>query len=1127
MKLLKATILLFGTTCFAQLNSNIVGSRNNNALFEITNSPTAASFRTFGEFPPSNFIGVTDISIPLYDFEIRNTNYAVALRYHNGMGNIVNSVPGSVGLGWHLTSGGTITLVDSRKMDINTGELMSTSFDVTKADNWASLDHLKSFFGDPKYPYSAKSVINNGYKSLQKNVFAFNFNNMSGEIYFDHDEQPKIRSKDNIYFNVKFELVSSSSDGPVIDLPPMNQYFNRDAVAKTYPYINILPKHLLNPGAATLDSDDVYRITLTDANGVQYIFGGDKNAIELSRFGHSGYEGDVPNTDKRVYPLTWHITEIIYPNREYVSFQYRRGEVLYNGFTETNLKKNLHTRPSHSQPRDHYGNMFTFGNIVTSTLINPVYLEKITTPREKIVYKYSKSKQLETHLKDLVGFNNCVYRENPRGFTCDFDFFTSLYLPLKNSFFYRFVDDINYTDFTKFKQLPDQLDKIEVYNNVGTKIREIDFNFTSNYQERLKLLDIEIKSLESSSYVSEKYKFNYNTNKLPNYDSYRVDNQGFYNGVYHQSQSNNALDVSDKNSIWTNFWSSTQERNNYIASRDSKTTFNTNEILTSITYPTGGVTKFEYESNMYGGVAKNYPFVVQSNTAKITGGVRIKGIKSYDEAGKLQKSKSFMYVKNYNQGGTSSSGILTHEPTYFDIIRTDNFYLGEKSDAVKIYEIDYLNWSTSDIYPANRLRGNHITYSEVTEIDDMDGSFVTYKYKNFDNGYQDQPILQWLANHDNILKDEFGQNKDFWKKYDVISMDLERGQLLNKSYFNQDKKKVKEFNFEYNSDPERFNNHIREINRYENKLFYAATRDMLSWTYITSKIYTYTPYLVKASEIDYFGSNSIVKNETSYRYHEKYKMIREKEEKIGDKVYKTVYKYPFDYIYPSVYINMEKKNMISPVILEEKYIDGEKVFSQKNNYDTWFLSIGWRDLVLNSTSEPEVTPQNNVSNPPIFLLGNLPVLRNIEKQNKQGDWEKEVDFLSYDLKYNLVSSKDKTGFETSYIWGYNRSLPVWVIANAPYYSISDLLGDKISKIGSDLVPLEADVQAVNTLLKQSSDLKEAVINHYLYDPIKGLIYKENERGGKEYYEYDGFGRLKKVQDGKKNTLIEYEYNYKQ
>ena len=1126
MKLLKAAILLFGTTCFAQLNSNIVGSRNNNALFEITNSPTAASFRTFGEFPPSNFIGVTDISIPLYDFEIKNTNYAVALRYHNGMGNIVNSVPGSVGLGWHLTSGGTITLVDSRKTDINTGELMTMSFDVTKPDNWASLDHLKSFFGDPKRPYSAKSVINNGYKSLQKNVFAFNFNNMSGEIYFDHDEQPKIRSKDNIYFDVKFELVSSSSDGPIIDLPPMNQYFNRDAVAKTYPYINILPKHLLNPGAATLDSDDVYRITLTDTNGVQYIFGGDKNAIELSRFGHSGYEGDVPNTDKRVYPLTWHITEIIYPNREYVSFQYRRGEVLYNGFTETNLKRNFHTRPSHSQPRDHYGSMFTFGNIVTSTLINPVYLEKITTPREKIVYKYSKSKQLETHLKDLVGFNNCVYRENPRGFTCDFDFFTSLYLPLKNSFFYRFVDDINYTDFTKFKQLPDQLDKIEVYNNVGTRIREIDFNFTSNYQERLKLLDIEIKSLEQSSYVSEKYKFNYDTNKLPNYDSYRVDNQGFYNGAYHQGQSNTALDVSDKSSIWSNFWSSTQERNNYIASRDSKTTFNTNEILTSITYPTGGVTKFEYESNMYGGVAKNYPFVVQSNTAKITGGVRIKGIKSYDEVGKLQKSKSFMYVKNYNQGGTSSSGILTHEPTYFDIIKTDNFYLGDQSDAVKIYEIDYLNWSTSDIYPANRLRGNHITYSEVTEIDDMDGSFVTYKYKNFDNGYHDQPVLQWLANHDNILKDEFGQNKDFWKKYDVISMDLERGQLLNKSYFNQDKKKVKEFNFEYNSDPERFNNHIREINRYENKLFYAATRDMLSWTYITSKIYTYTPYLVKASEIDYFGSNSIVKNETSYKYHGIYKMIVEKEEKIGDNTYKTVYKYPLDFrVTGAVYVNMVFKRMISPIILEEYYVNNEKVGSQKNNYKLWTPgTVGNANSLVNSDENLNVLgyPQR-----PPFLAVTLPVLSDIEKQNKQGHWEKEMEFLEYDPWYNLLNYKDKSGKETSFIRGYNNRLPIWMIDDVPYTLIKNLLGNKISKIGNAKVPLQEDIEAVKTLLKNSPTLQNAFINHYLYDPIKGLIYKENERGGKEYYEYDGFGRLIKVQDGKKNTVVEYEYNYKQ
>lgn len=1139
-------VFFISSICFSQTTSSVLSSKTG-VQMEAFNSPSAQGFRTFGNFPPSNFIGVTDITIPIYNIDYRNNSIPINLRYHNGMGNIVNSVPGSLGLGWHLTSGGTITLVESKKSDALDGVLTEVGFNIVNPPNWYTQEYLKTLIKDVNNPNRGVSVSNFYDESLQKNVYSFNFNGYSGEIYFDHNDLPQIRSKEGHYFDIKFEFVPDVDPDPNPDkvpgfwvkLPTMTPYYNIDVIRKTYFYINLNPDKIKNMGYINLKNKTVYKFKLIDKEGVEYVFGGDKNAIEFSRLGHSGLQSDYSTTNFKIYPLTWHLTEIKYPNGEKIKYSYNRGEVLYQSITETNVSVAGITKIGRGWT-DNFMSTYLYGNSVQGTLINPVYLEHIETPKEDIYFSYSKSKQLETHLKDFVGFNNCVYYPDTKLVKCDFSGQSEKWLAKRNFFFY-YENDIRYTDFTKFKQLPEQLDVIRVVRKNKEIFKEILFNYTQNYNERLKLLSVSVKSIDPSL-QAERYNFEYDmTSRLPIYDSYEVDNQGFYNGNSGFGYSDSSLEAEHKGGILQEFKNSDSRRENYIKLRESNLRFKTSEMLTAIKYPTGGSTKFEYESNMYGKIAKNYPFIVVDNNnfeEKLTGGVRIKSIKSYDSNSVLLTAKSYKYVKDFYKGESKSSGILTHEPTYFDAIKAKQLYEGEKVVG-KNYEyntdvdkVDYFNWSTSDIYPANRLRGNHITYSEVTEVDDLDGSFITYKYKNFDNGFHDQPILSWIANHDGILKDEKDNNKDLWKKWDVISMDLERGQLLSKTYFKPIENisgkrgdKIKEFKYLYNDDSNRFNNHIRVINRYNNKLYSPYTRDLMSWTYIASKIYTYTPYLKREIEIDYNGNDSIIKKDVSYKYNDTYKVLTEKEEHIGGTVYKTTYKYPFDFTnrLDGVYNKMVSKHMISPVIFEEKYLNTEKILSQKTNYKKHYpIVFGGIKPGL-----PLMEEQNNMIDFPILELPYSPVIGIVESQYKGGNWEKEIEFLEYDSKLNPLNYKDKLGKETSYIWGYNESLPVWVISNVPYSVVKSVLGDKIYKIANATTPSTEDLLAVNKLLKESPELKDAFIEHYLYDPMRGLIYKEDITGVKEYYQYDGLGRLKKVQDSKKNTVIEYEYNYKQ
>ncbi|MDM1045942.1 sugar-binding protein [Myroides sp. 1354] len=1109
-----ALLLCSSMISYSQVVSSFLSSKEG-ATTNAVNSPTASAFRVFGSFPASNFIGVIDVSIPIHSKGSNVNGVDISMKYHNGMGNKIETIPTILGLGWHLDIGGAITLVESKKREAIYDDVTIVLDDpyALQRENWNTKEYLNELIGPEGG--TPVSIVNTSRGYLQQTVYSINFNGYSGELYFDHNEKPKFRSKSNKKLLIEIEKQPHRIEKDTIKLPALASY------------ITDLRFYIPKEG-------DIKKITLIDEEGVRYEFGGAFSATEFSRVGHSAYKAPRNNAFDIPNPITWNLTKIIYPNKDIIEFKYIKQGFLYSSKVWSDLVTDK-WNTGDSSLTTIFGARKVHINSEQGTLIDLVYLDEVITPKERFKFNYNEYSQ------PRYLFAKYDELKNARNAGGDMHGFVDVQIELKKIFFFKY-HDVGKLNFADLSQPMKQLNFIEVFNSEGEKSKKINFEyFTFNYQTRPMLYSLNIEDLEAGvtqeNSNSMQYNFRYkmpNQNVLPPYQSYNKDDYGFYStkNDYIGFISNPYYPEYSRLNITLPFRDNLNLRQQYVENRKPEISqYNDLQLLEEITYPTGGRTKFEYESNMYGGIAKNYPFIVEANSnqiAKPAGGVRIKSAKSFDTNGTIVKSTSYKYVKDYYQGGNASSGVLTHVPTHFEFIE-GNYPFGE----TRVYHIDYFNWNSDDIYPADRLRGNHIMYSEVTEIDDMDGSFTTYEYKNFDNGYHDHPILNYATHYEFNFQDELGNYKEFWQKRDLISMELERGQLLSKTYFKpifsatgSRGEKVKEMRYQYDDNPNRFEQYIRRINAYDNHLMGPLHGGIPSYTYIASKIYTYTPYLTKETEIDYNGTASIVKKETSYKYNEQYKALIEKEEKIGDKIYKTVYKYPFDFMSQSVYEDMEKKHIISPVILEEHYINNEKIVSQKNNYAKWFTAFGWNDFAV-SPSDSIITPQNNVLNPPVFELTYWPLLKNIEKQIKQVNWEKEVDFLSYDSKHNVLSSRDKTGFETNYIWGYNRSLPVWAIANVSYSSISSLLGNKISKIGGDLVPLEADVQAVNTLLKQSPDLKEAVIHHYLYDPIKGLIYKENERGGKEYYEYDGFGRLKKVQDSKKNTVIEYEYNYKQ
>lgn len=71
-------------------------------------TPTAASFAQYAEVNVNHYTGAASQVIPLYKVKNNRLSHTISLRYH-GSGIKASEIASSLGLGWNLNVGGTIT----------------------------------------------------------------------------------------------------------------------------------------------------------------------------------------------------------------------------------------------------------------------------------------------------------------------------------------------------------------------------------------------------------------------------------------------------------------------------------------------------------------------------------------------------------------------------------------------------------------------------------------------------------------------------------------------------------------------------------------------------------------------------------------------------------------------------------------------------------------------------------------------------------------------------------------------------------------------------------------------------------------------------------------------------------
>lgn len=992
-------------------------------------SPNAASLGQYGQVPVGLYTGTIVVDVPLYELTYKNYKLPIGLSYH-GSGNRPDIFPGSVGLGWSLRAGGVITRVIKGLPDYEryptTQRPTPVLYNPTGPADWNSTASLNQLL---------KGYYTDNDKS-NTDEYYFDFAGISGKFYLDHDSTWHIKSTDHQYFKIETEFLPEL---PVTKLKVQTLPQREDVPFVIY-YRDTITKTTMP-----------YKFTVTDGMGMKYVFGGSASSIEFSRPGNSYTTYSVVTIHDMITPMSWCLSSIEFPTGEKITFQYTQ-HTFVTKVPINNVEQSTWHRTTAPSPFNRLNSLLLAQK---STLINGCYLESIITPKETIRFAHSEAKRQLKFPKDPNLHGPNVVNEN---------------------------EFIHYEDVSRAGTedlYPLKLDTISVRDRADKLFRRVALEYTNSDTTRLKLLGV---SIMGSNYITpQRYLFEYNPLPLPPYLSNKTDHYGFYNG-------RNLFITSTAPEFYFNL-----NKTLFNQSKDADTAFLQAEMLKKIIYPTGGNTQFEYEPHDYIAYVTTWPFSVitnPSNANKLTGGLRIKKVTSYDGTGAKSLEKAYYYKRNYSNNGTSSSGILAYTPVYFDTVggpvtsparlNSPNYYNGTMT---------YRRWSSNPIYPMSQTRGNHVTYSEVAEVN-ADGGFTVYKYKNYDNGYNDKPPLNYVSDNTAI--------KEFWKEDEGISMDLERGQQLSEEIYDAAKvikgKKI----LKYNDDQARFDKNIRVLIQTGNNI---TLSDIPSHRVVASHVYKYFPFLKEQVSYLYGNNNDSIVSTLTYTYDTTYRLLKTTETTTSDgRIIKMVYRYPTDMVAAGVtvpYANMVTRKMVNFQVERER---------QENSI------IMEKDIV-------EYAQGLSFNTSLIFP-------KNIRTQHKSLPIETRQTLHLYDSTDNVLMSSVPKGTKTCYVWSYNKTHPIAIIENIDYAVVESVLGGRPAiNLFSNKTPTDEEVRNFLSPLRSSPLMSAAFVNTYTYDPLVGVSMMADANNKKTYYEYDNFGRLSIVRDNDSLILKTICYNY--
>lgn len=552
---------------------------------------------------------------------------------------------------------------------------------------------------------------------------------------------------------------------------------------------------------------------------------------------------------------------------------------------------------------------------------------------------------------------------------------------------------------------------------------------------------------DANSNAIKRFVFEYNEiNSLPARLSYAQDHWGYFNGAF---SNGNLYPTNLEELDWTGqpafaIWGGNREPSFEHASKG---------ILKSITYPTGGTTTFEYQSNTY------------YNTTSgniVTGGVRIGETLDYDPVTEKTDKTQYVYAKHDQPG--ISSGSTTGKPDYvtryairspcgpvlqcgvrecpyvalhssstnslFNSLNATYYsYVcvvkGEASASAGLVEhqfsIHHDNngvqmWGTDAIKdaPLSNTGWDNNKETDTRLYAKKNNQWILLKhihnnYKKDSRYHEEVPGLVVRKKYDPACKeeavyhcDESNISKEY-KYYTCIAQHKHHWVTLFGTHCNAPGFDMKNVTFK------RHPCYDKEVNTTAT-LFYALYyldafeyRNISDWVYLDKT--TETTY-------DENGENPVVV-ETQYVYEDEDHMQLSKTTSSGPsgEIIEVRTKYALDYSPGSAMISyMINQYMIGLPIKQETLLDGNQTRGHINIYN----SRGQAEKVYIYESA-ELKP---------------PVAHNDAVIVTPADYQLKVNIETDPITSNVIGVQKTDDFNTVYVWGYNDLYPIAEVKNA-------------------------------------------------------------------------------------------------
>ncbi len=707
----------------------------------------------------------------------------------------------------------------------------------------------------------------------------------------------------------------------------------------------------------------------------------------------------------------------------------------------------------------------------------------------------------------------------------------------------KILSEISYDNITiKFNSTRNRLDatnrKIDGItiknNNTGEILKTYAFNYIySSNNSRMFLSSIVSKASNLSPIGT--YFFDYdNINDLPARLSYAQDHWGYYNGALYNTGFI-PITTGDSNKFLEFSWGETLlQKFPYFQNvdREPHYPYSQKGILIKITYPTGGTTVIEYEPNNY----------LNGTTNVETGGLRIKRVKTKESITSLEQIERFYYTNDLNNLSKTSCWIPKKPRYYYSNIRQCSYtYDGNGGFTIPNipYSSRFANLSSSSLNSIYNCSGSHVAYSAVTKSygENFENGGVIFIYQNNvdqDGSYVNLPEAQpYMSDAVELAP----KSNESWNAGTLISQTTLKkngsGQIITLS------KEQYTYNslFVTDTSDSRFSKDISaySICQFDNgqatTIANCSGNDYTdprcpcyqkpsgsSYNLVSIMGYTivkYTTYCrwgyLKSKIVTQYDENGLnpVAATTNYYYDNSAHAQLTREETTDSKgnLIKKVIKYPQDYTTTSYNIGtLNTKKIINIPLDIRKYVGSTLAEGQQIMYNIYGQPT---DIYKVENSGTDVTFSQ--SNPYTFTHKST--------------------FKYDDVNHTVVQTTKDNDYPTSYIWGYNQTLPVAKIVNIAQSQISSSIITAIKNRtftnGMTYSSIQTDLNFLKTQLSIYINNSAYLVTLYTYNPLMGMTSQTDPNGVTTYYEYDTFGRLKLVKNDDGDIKNRNTYHYKQ